>query len=217
MNTNGEDETLNGEDLLDEKNLWQIYKKCIKNLSRSRFNMLFVCLSVACLIGDTIFAPDSFNSRLILIRSLADSGLGFGSTILGFLIAGFTIFATLTKPNLFVHMYSTIDPSSGLNYLKRNFFAFVETFVVYLSFLLICLIVKLVSIEGGVVANLVNYSVSNGIFGYVISKKWIINFTYFLFGGISIYTILSLKSFVYNTYHTVITSIVWMLNLPDEK
>jgi hypothetical protein len=143
---------------------------------------------------------------------LSELGLGFGSTILGFLIAGFTIFSTLSKPEMFLRLQEVQYKNTGMSYLKVNFFTFVEVFVVYIFYMLICLAIKIFCAKNGLASGLVGASHSNPIFGYYIDKQWLINGGYVCFATLSFISLLSLKSFIFNTYHTVMTSVVWSFN-----
>jgi len=164
------------------------------------------------LILDTAYFPEKYSYRMESIRSLADLGLGFGSTILGFLIAGFTIFSTLTKPELFRRLYERRHEPSGLTYLKVNFFTFAEVFVVYSFTLVACYLVKIFGGANGLAASIVKTSALNPINGYYLDKTWIANVSWVLFCTLLFYSLLALKSFIFNTYHTVMTSIVWAFN-----
>jgi hypothetical protein len=127
-----------GQDLLHEKSLWQIYRQCVRVLPPSKFNIASSAVFLFALICDVAYFPSNYQYRIESARSMADIGLGFGSTVLGFLIAGFTIFSTLTRPDLFRRLYEKTHTPSGLSYLKVNFFTFAEVFVVYAFLLIIC-------------------------------------------------------------------------------
>lgn len=198
-----------GIDLLEETSLWQIYRKCIALLPASKFNWGTTSLVMLVLICDSAYFPMQYGARLGNLRSLVDLGLGYGCTILGFLIAGFTIFSTLSKPELFRRMYDTHHDPSGLNYLKVNFFAFVEIFVVYILFLVTCLLIKLFCGSGGMAASVLHFTEVHPIMGYSLSKAWLVNVSFVCIGGLSYYSLMALKSFVFNTYHAVMTSVVW--------
>ncbi len=204
-----------GVELLAEKSLWQIYRQCVRWLKPSFFNIgatLAVFIVLAC---DCIFFPENAQKRITLIRSLGDLGLGMGTTVLGFLIAGFTIFATLSKPELFLRMHQTKYKETELSYLQVNFFTFVEVFVVYIFFVVICLAVKLFAGEGGLVISLIKYFEVHTIGGYTLVRAPWISTGFVMLGGLTFYVLLALKSFIFNTYHTVMTSVVWAFNPPQ--
>lgn len=200
-----------GADLFDEKNLWSIYKQCVLKLPRSTFNSIATTLVFVFLCIDCLFF-DNFSGKLEFVRSLSDSGLGFGSTILGFLIAGFTIFATLTKPEVFMRLYETQNKEIGLSFLKIAFFSFVEAFIVFIAFMVLCLLLKTFGAKGGLVSSFCEYVKLSHQFSYSISKVAILNVGYVILSTLAFYSLMALKSFVYNIYHTVILSLVWALN-----
>ena len=199
-------------ELFEEKSLWAIYKQCLLRLPKSRFNTIATCMIWLFLLCDCIYFPDRYVSRVALVRSVAELGLGYGTTILGFLIAGFTIFATLSKPELFGRMQQLIHRESGLSYLKVNLFAFMEVFILYVFFLVFCLVIKLIGGAGGFLSAIFSYSFSHPVGGYYLSREWFSNIAFNIFGTLAFYCLLALKSFVFNNYQAVLTSIVWSLN-----
>lgn len=199
-----------GEDLFSEKSLWAVYRVCFTRLKRSKFNTVSTLLVFVSLLAHVLFLNPDTGALIKTVRSLADVGIGYGTTVLGFLIAGFTIFATLTKPELLRRMYETLHPS-GLNYIKINFYAFIEVFIVYLVLVGICLCVKIFAPEKGAMTGLI-YWFNNNSFGYQIESDFWKKCGYVFLSTFVFYSILALKSFVYNTHHAVMTLIVWGLN-----
>jgi hypothetical protein len=206
-----------GSDLLSEKSLWQIYRQCVRKLPPSRFNVLATAAMFFFLILDVAYFPEEFANRIKLTRSLAEMGMGFGPTVLGFLIAGFTIFSTLSKPELFRRLYDRQHEASGLSFLKVNFFTFAEVFVVFAAFTVACLLIKIFAGERSFLVSLINVSQQHPVLGYSIDKVWLANGGYVVFSTVALYSLLALKSFIFNTYHTVMTSIVWSFNADNDK
>jgi len=197
-----------GIDLLKEKSLWQIWSACVRHLPSSKFNLVITIFSFTLLVSECYFFPDRQTGRVNVLRELASAGLGFGSTILGFLIAGFTIFATLAKPDMLRRMYD-VKHASGLPYLKVNFFAFVEVFIVYITILFFYLLITIIGGPNGAVGAVVAQSIKVPIAGYSIDPVSLVNIAYVMLSTASIYAFLALKSFIFNTYHAVMTSTVW--------
>lgn len=200
-----------GEDLFYEKNLWSVYRVCVTKLKRSRFNTVASIIFFLPLMIYVIFGADDKDQAATIIRSLADSGLGYGTTVLGFLIAGFTIFATLTKERLLRQMYETIHESSGLNYVKVNFYAFIEVFIVFLAFIILCLVIKIFAGANGPVSEFIHWFNQRGFYKYIIDIELLKKTSFLFFASFSFYVLLALKSFVYNIHHAVMTLIVWSL------
>jgi hypothetical protein len=201
-----------GKELLNEKSLWDVYRQCLLLLKPSTFNLVATLLTFVALALDAAYFPENFPKRVTLIRSLADLGISLGSTVLGFLIAGFTIFATLSKPELFLRMHQTKYGVTGLSYLQVNFFTFVEVFAVYIFFVITCLALKLFCSEGGLVVTLLKLGETRAAFGYTVDRIWWINIAFVVLGTLTLYSLLALKSFIFNIYHTVMTSVVWAFN-----
>jgi hypothetical protein len=86
----------------------------------------------------------SRKSETLLASLEAWSSMGsiFASTLLGFLVAGFAIFATISKPTLFVDLAQFNYPGSRLTALEYIFFSFVNIFVHYMSFLILAVAVR---------------------------------------------------------------------------
>lgn len=202
-------------ELFREKSLWQIYAVA-RRFAPNKFNVLVrkialvIIIFIVCmneLFTDRGFFPAQ--SAVIALRAWANSGLSFASQILGFLVAGFTIFATVSKRNIFVLLAENIDKSKNISHLKVIFFQFMRVFIIYISFCALSIISILLGTEGGIATQVVGYSLKFGQdFRYVI-----------LYIMISVYTlwflelILSLKSFIWNVYQALILIIV----LDDDK
>lgn len=203
-----------GQDLFEEKSLWAVYKICVLRLRRSRFNTFLTLISFLALSVYAIFGSDEKDQAVSTVRALADMGLGYGTTILGFLIAGFTIFATLTKEKLLRDMYDNIH-ESGLNYVKVNFYSFIEVFIVFLAFIIVCLFVKIFAFPHGPLTEFVLWLNGAPFFSYRLEIAIWKKISLVFFGTFAVYALMTLKSFVYNTHHAVMTLIVWSLG--DEE
>lgn len=197
------DEDLTPKALLAEKSLWDIYKQSRK-IPFNKFNV--VCtLSVFILVTiQYCMLTDPLSLKLQEIRNLAFFGLTTSATILGFLLAGFTIFATISQPDLLVAMSAHRHSESQLSYLKHNFFIFIRVFIYYLAYTVGCLLILIFGIKSGLMHKIVEYFPIR----YAM-KEWLIGAAYvFLYAGM-FYLIMQLKSFIYNVFHAVMTAIRW--------
>ena len=145
------------DNLFTEENLWTIYRQS-PGVARRPFNLLIAILSFLFLLAFVIwdryvFAPsiDAIN-YVETIRSWASLGINFSSTILGFLLAGFTVFATITNPRLFVALAKADHNDFPYSELKFAFFSFLNVFVNYLSFLSLVLVIELLGKQEGVIS-----------------------------------------------------------------
>jgi hypothetical protein len=124
--------------------------------------------------------------------------------ILGFLVAGFTIFATISNPNMLIRMGGMRHPESGLSWLKHTFFLLIRVFIYYLSFAVFCFCVIFFGHQNGLLSVAVRLSPhSNQIrFAFAnVSFVVLVSWQYFL--------LMQLKSFIFNIYHSVVASLRW--------
>lgn len=190
-------------DLTSEKSLWDVYKLSRKILP-SKFQVIFVLGSFLALASNSFLLASDQNIILADLRKWSEMGFSFSITILGFLIAGFTIFATLSKPKMMLAMMDHTNKETGLPTLKYNFFAFMKVFIAYISFLVLYALIVLFGQSGGFIANVVEYLPNADCV-----KSIVINIVYAIVGSSFIYLLLLLKSFVFNIYAIVMNMLRW--------
>jgi hypothetical protein len=187
-------------DLLKEKNLWQVYRASW-SIPDSKFNWL-VGICSFCIF--TVYATSArdLNSMHQLLLKLAEIGFNTAVALLGFLIAGFTIFGSLAKPDLLLTMLRHTHRKSGLSYLKYNFFTLIRTFIYFLVFAAFQLIVIVVGQREGLVAELVKWLPELRPFlGIAVRCTFVASTVLW------VAAFLELKSFVFNVHHFVFTMI----------
>lgn len=190
-------------ELTDEKNLWQIYKKS-RRIEFSRFNFFTTVFIFFILVLQVFIGNLSVSETLVVVRKWAEFGITISFTTIGLLLAGFTIFSTVTQPSLSLEMAQMKDPETGLSYLKKNYFIFIRVFIYYLSFLVFCFLVISIGHSGGLLSELSPYMPHyDEIRFFLVKSSYVIIFTGYYF------LIMQLKSFVFNVYHAVMTSIRW--------
>ncbi len=190
-------------DLTKEKKLWDVYIAS-RRIPFSKFNALTTFIVFLALVANSWLTSQPITETIEVVRTLSASGLSISLSTLGFLLAGFTIFATVSQPSLSLRMSEIVHPDSGLSYLKHNYFIFLRVFIYYLVFSVFCLIVMMFGHKGGLIPLLVSYSPyeSNVTFA-VVKISYVLLFTGYYF------LIMQLKSFVFNIYHAVMTSLRW--------
>lgn len=194
--------------LLEEKSLFQVWRKSWR-IGQRKINWVVTFLTMLLVIIGT-FPPVEYQVVTTQIRAVADLGLTFSITILGFLIAGFTIFATLSRVEMFIDMAKRIEPTTQLDFLKYNFFAFIGVFTEYLAFTFLCLMVKLLCFPGGPATLFLNCINPPLDFRHRLAQAALV-----ILSGFLVYVLMQLKSFLFNIYHVVMTSIAWSVH--DEE
>lgn len=158
--------------------------------------------------------PEVASHIYTLVRSWVSVGATTSATILGFLIAGFTVFATVSKPKLFVtlaKLQSLKNPAeSEFKLLMANF---VNAFVHYLSYCSISLLVQFGASPYGFLSVLVN---NKAILEPSAKPSIAIALLWFYFVW-TVIVLLKLKSFVWNVYGTVMLVVSVEPDEPKQK
>lgn len=199
-------------DILQEKSLFAIWQKC-RRLPRNWFNVVTTLLVVVLLTGHVVLTRNTTSELAQSVRDICDTGLNFSASILGFLLAGFTIFATMTRPDLMIRMAKKRHEGSNLSYLKYNYFALMEVFILYAVFVALCFLVKLFLGKGSGICHLINEHTVDS----VQVRYWLVRIAYVFIGTSFIYLILALKSFIFNVYHIVMTGLKWEMWQQEQK
>lgn len=190
-------------ELTEEKSLWDIYLSA-RRIKSSKFNTLSTALVFLLLVVSSWLTSQPIDQTVELIRKSAETGLSIGLSTLGLLLAGFTVFATISQPSLSIKMSEVARQDSGLSYLKHNYFIFLRVFIYYLIFSLICLFIMMFGHEEGLISLLLSLSPYESEMKFTIVKIcYVILFTTYYF------IIIQLKSFVFNIYHAVMTALRW--------
>lgn len=200
---------VNLDNLFAENSLLEIYHKAPPFFSNA-FNGWTLVLTAACLSAFAcvhVVSPDIRESLKIPFADTfliwANAGAVLAGTILGFLIAGFAILCTVLRPQTMIALQRIPNKRYGETELKLLFVLFVEVLVQYLTLLLVSIVAMLVGGKAGPAALL-------GI--YLAKIHWMIPFAllhlcFVAWGTLFVMVILTLKSFVYNLYGTLLLGI----------
>lgn len=202
---------INAKDITKEKSLWDVYLLSRK-ITISTFH---VCIMLAALIflSTNAFFIEKNNFILLSdIRNWSTIGFNFSVTTLGFLIAGFTIFATLSKPDMFLAMMAYKNKETQIPTLKYNLMAFMKVFISFISCTFIYLFIILFCQTNGVVGNIIELLPWNN---YI--KEYLIKLIYCVIGVSLIYLVLVVKTFIYNIYAIVMNSIRWEYHIKQKE
>lgn len=192
-----------------EKSLGEVYWKARRvGSTKTNFRMAalvgiaFILFALADWYFDlAVFSSGELNA---LLNQIAEIGFALTTAILGFLIAGFSIFASITRPAIFAGLAKLDHKDSGLSRLQFIFFNFLLVFVHYLAFLGASIFLKLflpvapalidlVLQHAGISAMQVWWT-GVGLAGLLLS--WLA------------FLMMLLKSFIWNIYQAVLVVIV---------
>lgn len=190
-------------ELTSEKSLWSVYILS-RRIQPSWVQVTLNILAIVLLAINAFFLQSEMASLLADARAWANSGFNFTITTLGFLIAGFTIFMTVAKPDMMLEMMDHLDKETGLPTLKKNLFAFMRVFIAYLACAGIYLCVLLFCQPRGVVPSLVKLMPHASCIRDILIKTG-----YVVLGASFVYLLLMLKSFIFNVYAIVMNILRW--------
>jgi hypothetical protein len=207
---------VNGEfdDLFADKSLFFAFIKSPTVFS-NRFNGICAAVAIASLSGFAIWEtthqrqlPSSFTETFAL---WANVGWTLSATLLGFLIAGFSLLATSLSASAVRALHDYKPEGEKNNRLRDLFLFFVDIFVGYLCLLAFSLLMVLVTSPGGFGKDLrslltqfgpcVTQRVGYGVL--VVWASWLV------------ILLLKLKSFVYNLYQCLVYAMA--VNAMEDK
>lgn len=195
--------------------MWQMYLLSYSfPSSKINVGVFFVCFLFLVIFG--FFVRDNHLILIATTRAILAFGVSLAPSILGFLVAGFTIFVTVTKVDLFEYMAVLRYEKSKHSYLKYNMSAFMLAFCHYIAYLIFCAILTVFAQPGGPIGLLMK------ALDELMYAKYEIHFYGFavillmsFLGAWTVYLLMLLKSFIYNTYQVLTTTVRW--GLGDDK
>lgn len=194
------------DELFDERSFWSLYWKAAR-FGDTVFNRCVRWITIVLLLGFVLANEYVYNRQLLSLEAMRENirnwsadGIQFTTQLLGFLVAGFTIFATLTKADVFKKLAITPHPKTSVSSLKFIFFNFMSVFAHYVAFLAACLTIKMFFAKSAA-----GTAVLHKIADLYPSIKIIVVYCGFVFlGAWFINLVIILKSFVWNMYISVL-------------
>ncbi|WP_175221865.1 MULTISPECIES: hypothetical protein [Burkholderia] len=166
--------------------------------------VFFVCVAYCVRVGS------DQSMVLSLLRQTTADAIAFSASILGFLVAGFTICVS-TKSEIFFLMARHERDETGVSYLKYNLSIFLLVFIHYLAFTILCVSIRIFFASGGPGdVFLHDLPVSRDVQGLVKSVGVAVVFIGFVTWFF--YVLMLLKSFIFNVYHIVMTGIAMTID-----
>jgi len=193
------------EKIFQEKTFSSVYFKARKVCS-SRVNFgaaaLTFVLSVAYLAVNLrygmLWMPAS--SVILTIRSIGEVGLTITTQLLGFLIAGFAIFASITKPELFISLAKLPHREGNITRLQFIFFNFMFAFIHFILFLAASVFVKTLLPSGGPLSGLLQWFAHK----YPVSLSTMAGLLLCVLAAWLVFILMLLKSFIWNIYQSIL-------------
>jgi hypothetical protein len=200
-------------DLLSEKSLWAVYVRSRAIPFSWLNNSAGLAIGVAIFFA-SCWANDVSNIADHLL-TLATLAFNTSISLLGFLLAGFSFFATVSDKSMFCRMAEIKHRESGLSYLKYNFYVFMRVFFEYSVVAVVAFLVAVVlqTNSGTRIAFLQLLDATLQPDFRIMTLSGVLG----LLAGSCAYLLLQLKSFIFNVFHVVMTSIRWAIEEEYEQ
>lgn len=190
---------ITSEELLQEKSLLAVYASS-RRMAVNRLNQVVTLLVTITLSVYVALTPEATHQIAERVRAITDYGFAFATSILSFLIAGLTIYLTVTKVEHMVLMASIRQKPSGLPWIKYVSFSFLRIMFVYVIYCAACICIKLFASPGGLLTILASYTASP-----TEIKWWVASIGLVILGGATIHLVMLLQSFIFNIYNVSMT------------
>lgn len=194
--------TFKPSDLTKEHSLFDIYK-ATREIKINCFDY-YLTLFIAIMLYINACWLSSPAEIISSIRQWSPILFGFTTTTLGFLITGFTIFATINKPELFLALMEIKHPKYNLTFLKYVYGVFMRVFIYFIFWSVIYLVVILFGQEKGLSTKL-----AQALMMPHYLKSLGVNFFYVIIGSSAIFLVLTIKTFLFNIYTMLMQSLRW--------
>jgi len=134
-----------------------------------------------------------------IVASMAKDLMGWYYTILGFLIAGYTIFASVTSVDVSIQLAKKKNEETGLSWLKYIHAMFFKAILILFFSSVYSLFVVFVFRKFAGYEFIVN--------GIGSSKLWLLSIIDAIDVALFVFSIMMLKSFLFNIYSSVMISV----------
>ena len=201
--------TVSPDDITAELSLFSIWRKSRK-VRKPLGNRIIRWSGCLLLIGYALLPWTSTQSLVESTRTLSSLGLPSLLGLLGFLLAGYTVFISIARRDLLVAMSSHDDPDSGMSWLKVSLYTYIGALAELLVVAGVLLALVILGQSGGLVASLVAKD-STGLARDIVSKVGFVVSGYAL-----VHTIMLLKITIRNVHHGIAAAIRWDAENPAD-
>jgi hypothetical protein len=187
------------DNITSEKSLYDVYKAVVQPIKLRR---LYIGLMAATFIGLIASGYGVGVSAVEIgnrVREWSGLGFNFAATVLGILLAGFTIFSTVSMSDLARPLAERKRKDTGLSYLKYIAGHFMAVFIQYAMFIAMHVTISLFGWYGGPTTKLVTWlSITTGTNLGLHAAVLMLG----IVGTWFAYLIMVLFSFIFNVYHS---------------
>lgn len=201
--------TNNTENITSEKNLWEIYKS-FRNIPQRPFNRVVTGIVGFVLGAFSLGGVGHIYDFISITREITQISISAALSVLSLLVAAFAIYASLSDKSLFLVMSEYNYPNTKISYLKYTIFSFMHVFILFIILTLGSVLISIFCCKGCLVPVILRNINGRYIFPANLTDMTV-RIGFWITGTYFVYTILVLKSFIFNIYHMFMTSIRYEL------
>jgi hypothetical protein len=200
-------------ELFQDKSLLAVYWQS-SSYAQNTFDKWVKIITVVVLVGLSAYLgyskTDLFPIAVKSIASWLALGFNYSITILGFLVAGFTIFATMTKVEIFIALTRATHREQNVSHIKFIFYSFLRVFINHIMLLFACVGTTMLKDSSLIYLGLL----ADGD-AVIRIKKIAVAVMLPIIGYLLVNAMLQLKTFVWNLYQSVIIAIAGAITLHE--
>ncbi|BDY05750.1 hypothetical protein [Ferrimonas sp. YFM] len=189
-------------ELTSESNFWKLYKllRVIKTSTDTK--VAFAC-SFMLMVWFNLNSNGSVSYISSEIQEVSGNIIGWSVSIVGFILAGYSIYSTLSDKEFQYSMSKFQDENYEISHLKSSHCVFIKVVVDIISIVMITYLYSLF-----LKTEIPEKTSTIVIFGESAYKLYLC-LTLSLLQAFFVLILMMCKSFIYNVYHSIMTSIRW--------
>jgi hypothetical protein len=191
------------EDLTKENNFWKLYA-ITRKIPDAKDNVVVFSISYFIFLLISFDGLDKTVEEIMNLKEVLKILLSTSVSVMGFILAGYAIFATLTDKVLQLEMSKHPEPITNLNYLKYSHAIFIRILIdlLLIAFLSLMFFAYLeMSVND-------DFNLTQSILLSVVEP---------LIYAFFVLILMLCKSFIYNVYNSIMTSIRWYSENNDSE
>lgn len=196
--------------ITSETSFWQLYKLCRK-IPSSKDNLIVFWLSLGLFSLGYTWLNVTSALRLELLNDLSSNLIAWSVSLLAFILAGYSIFASSASKSMQVAMERFDSKDDGMSHLKKIHCIFLKICIDILLVVFILFITSLTPFHD--VMKVVNNSIASSVLQASIMFDLLLAFQSSLF----VLVLMLSKSFIFNLFHSVMTTVRWEAEIELSK
>ncbi|AZN32294.1 hypothetical protein [Pseudoalteromonas sp. Xi13] len=190
------------DNITSENSFWKLYLQ-LRKVKSSKTNIAVFIFSLILTFTSIYFTENNIPILKEQIYSISGNLITWSVSLVGFVLAGYAIYATLAEKEMQVAMSIIQDDKTNLDFLKSTHCVFIKICVdmLAIAFLIFILSSKpfIQFLDLFLLLNILNQEVYQLILVLIFS----------LLHAMFILILMLTRSFIYNVYHSVMVAIRW--------